>query len=38
MQAECVMLCTVEVLTFSGAVKSRARERQQYRSDYEKRC
>jgi hypothetical protein len=38
MQAECVMLCVVEVLTFSGAVKSRARERWQYRSDYEKRC
>jgi hypothetical protein len=34
MQAECVMLCVVEVLTFSGAVKSRARERRQYRLDY----
>jgi hypothetical protein len=38
MQAECVMLCVVEVLTFSGVIKSRARERRQYRSNYEKRC
>jgi hypothetical protein len=38
MQAECVMLCAVEVLTFSGAVKSKARKRQKHRSGYEKRC